>query len=93
MYQVKYTSKFKKDIKRVEKSGRKKSDITEIKRIIETLAIPEVLPEKNRDHELTGNYKDYRECHIFPDLLLIYCYYEEDNELTLYRIGSHSELF
>jgi mRNA interferase YafQ len=93
VYNLKYSSKFKKEIKRIEKSGRKKSDIAEIKRIIYQLAIPEILPDKNKDHELTGNYKNYRECHIFPNLLLVYRYYEEDNDLMLYRIGSHSELF
>lgn len=50
------------------------------------------LPEKNRDHDLTGNWVDYRECHLKPDLLLIYK--KVDSEvLRLARLGSHSELF
>lgn len=93
MYTIKTSTQFKKDIKRIEKSGRKKSDLSKIKVVIGQLAIPAVLPEKNRDHALTGNYNSYRECHIMPDLLLVYSQDEETQELFLYRIGSHSELF
>ncbi|MBS9775019.1 MAG: type II toxin-antitoxin system YafQ family toxin [Tenacibaculum sp.] len=49
------------------------------------------LPAKYRDHALKGNYAMFRECHIKPDLLLIY--YVEDNVLKLVRLASHSELF
>lgn len=52
----------------------------------------ETLPEKYRDHSLTGNWSGYRECHIKPDLLLIYKKSDE-NTLRLARLGSHSELF
>lgn len=93
MYNLQYSTKFKKDMKRLERSGIKKTYIDELKRVIWVLAIPEILPAKNKDHELTGQYKDYRECHVFPDLLLVYRYYEKDNDLILYRVGSHSELF
>ncbi|MGZ3732385.1 MAG: type II toxin-antitoxin system YafQ family toxin, partial [Parachlamydiaceae bacterium] len=51
------------------------------------------LPEKNRDHDLVGNYKGHRECHITPDILLIYKKDFTTNFLSLERIGSHSELF
>lgn len=51
----------------------------------------EPMAEKYRDHQLTGNLKDYRECHIKPDLLLLY--WVEDNEVKLTRLGTHSELF
>lgn len=51
----------------------------------------EVLPPKYKDHELIGNYKGFRECHIKPDLLLIYK--KTDDYLQLARLGSHSELF
>lgn len=51
----------------------------------------EPMAEKYRDHQLTGNLKDYRECHIKPDLLLLY--WVEDNEVKLARLGTHSELF
>lgn len=93
MYQIKLSNKFKKDLKKIKKSGHKKKDLDEIAKIINILAIPETLPEKNKDHSLSGNFREYRECHIFPDLLLIYRYSEEHNAMLLYRIGSHSELF
>ena len=80
-------------MKRIQKSGRKKNDFSAVKSVIDTLAIPEILPQKNKDHILTGNYDGFRECHILPDLLLIYNYDEQEKILYLYRIGSHSELF
>lgn len=52
----------------------------------------EILPEKYRDHSLTGDWFGYRECHVKPDLLLIYKQSDE-NTLRLARLGSHSELF
>ena len=75
MYNIRPTTKFQKDLKRVKKRGF------------------EPLPEKNRDHQLSGDYAGCRECHITPDWLLIY---EVDgDELILYltRTGSHSDLF
>ena len=89
-YTVKPTTKFPKDLKRAQKRG---YDTSLLSDIIKKLANGEVLPAKNRDHELSGNYKGCRECHITPDWLLIY---EIDNgELYLYltRTGSHSDLF
>lgn len=80
-------------MKRIQKSGRKKSDMTKTKWVIEQLALPAILPKKNRDHALSSNFIIYRECHILPDLLLIYLQDEAAQELFLYRIGSHSELF
>lgn len=62
-----------------------------LQQIIDTLRIPETLPPKNKDHNLCGNYNGYKECHIDPDWLLIYCY--EDNELLLQRTGTHADLF
>lgn len=59
--------------------------------VINVLAIPDVLPEKNKDHNLTGNYANKREGHILPDWLLVYRV--EGNELMLYRTGTHSDLF
>ena len=52
----------------------------------------ETLEEKYKDHALTGNWKDHRDCHIKPDLVLIYRIEEDDNILRLTRLGSHSEL-
>ncbi len=90
IYTVKPTTKFQKDLKRIVKRG---YDISLLTEIIKKLANGETLPEKNRDHNLSGDYSGCRECHITPDWLLVY---EIDNgELILYltRTGSHSDLF
>ena len=59
--------------------------------VIDTLRIPEALPQKHRDHRLSGKYADYKECHISPDWLLIYKIH--DDELWLSRTGTHADLF
>ena len=89
-YIVKPTTQFKKDYKLAVKRGLK---IDLLKDIIAALAMGEELPEKNRDHALTGNWVGHRECHILPDWLLIYRIEEEVLVLTLARTGSHSDLF
>lgn len=89
-YAVRPTTKFQKDLKRIQKRGYNISLLTDI---IKMLANGEQLPQKNLDHNLSGDYFGCRECHITPDWLLIY---EIDNgELILYltRTGSHSDLF
>lgn len=88
MLDVRYSTKFKKDFRACMKRGYK---IALLQQVIDTLRIPDVLPPKNRDHNLSGNYSGYRECHIEPDQLLIY--QQENNELLLYRTGTHSDLF
>lgn len=88
MLDVRYSTKFKKDFKTCVKRGYK---MPLLQQVIDILRIPDVLPPKNRDHNLSGNYSRYRECHIEPDWLLIY--QQEDNELLLYRTGTHSDLF
>ncbi len=60
-------------------------------KVLDLLSRDEPLPQKNRDHSLTNDWKNYRECHIKPDWLLIYKKY--DDILLLARMGSHSELF
>lgn len=89
-YIIKPTSKFQKDLKRVQKRG---YDIKLLKEIIEKLSNGESLPPKNRDHNLSGNYGNCRECHITPDWLLIYEVYEDELYLYLTRTGTHSDLF
>lgn len=69
MLQVSFVGKFKKDYKLCQKRG---YNITLLQTAIDILAIPQPLPQKNKDHSLTGNYAGYRECHILPDWLLIY---------------------
>lgn len=88
MLDVRYSTKFKKDFKACVKRGYK---IPLLQQAIDILRIPDVLPAKNRDHSLSGNYSGYRECHIEPDWLLIYR--QEEDELFLYRTGTHSDLF
>lgn len=89
-YEVKFTSQFKKDLKLAKKQGK---DLEKLFEIIEKLANGEALEAKYRDHDLTGDYKGCRECHIEPDWLLIYEILEDVIVLLLYRVGSHSELF
>ena len=89
-YIVKYTTSFKKDYKRSIKRGLK---IEMLEDVVALLAMGEPLPENNNDHELTGNWTGYRECHILPDWLLIYCIDNNVLVLTLSRTGSHSDLF
>ena len=89
-YTVKTTSQFKKDFKLAMKRGLN-IDLLEI--VIATRALGEPLPDKNKDHALTGNWIGHRECHILPDWLLIYRIEEEVLILTLARSGTHSDLF
>jgi len=89
-YEVRFTTQFKKDLKLAKKQGK---DIDRLFAVIEKLANGEVLEDKYRDHDLSGNYKGCRECHVEPDWRLIY---EIDNGvlvLMLYRVGRHSDLF
>jgi mRNA interferase YafQ len=86
------TSRFKRDFKRV-RAGRYGKGLDQI--LIDVLALllaDAVLPVRYQDHALTGEYADCRECHLKPDLLLIYRRLEGD-VLELTRLGSHSELF
>lgn len=64
-----------------------------LERVVELLAAGETLPEKNKDHALTGNWVGHRECHILPDWLLVYRVEDDVLVLTLTRTGSHSDLF
>ncbi len=90
MYRIVPTTQFRRDVRQAVKQNK---DINELNRVVDMLAAGETLPEKYRDHLLTGNWRNHRECHIAPDWLLIY---KIDNNiliLTLARTGSHSELF
>lgn len=90
MLKVQYTSKFKKDYKLIKK---RKYDIQKLKDVISVLCNCECLPQKFKDHELSGDYKGFRECHIEPDWLLIYKISDDTLILTLTRTGTHSDLF
>lgn len=86
---LKRTTRFKKDYKREKKTH---ADLDEfLSPVIRFLSEGKALPEKLEDHPLSGEWKDHRDCHIKPDLILIYSV--DDDTVTLTRLGSHSELF
>lgn len=82
------TKQFKKDFKKALRQGK---DVEKLKAIMARLASQENLEVKYRDHKLTGNFKDRRECHIEPDWLLIYKV--EGDKIIFETTGSHSDLF
>lgn len=91
MREISYTRRFKRDYKR-EKSGRHcKSLDAALMAVVNLLAADEPLPRRNFDHALTGEWSDHRDCHIRPDLVLIYRKPDAET-LELVRLGSHSEL-
>lgn len=97
MREIIRTSEFKRQLKLAKKRGK---DLQKLVDIVEKLQKDEVLPEHNKDHNLTGNFVDFRECHIEPDWLLIYKkdnIRDEDNQeievLKLELTGTHSDLF
>ena len=91
-YEVDSLTGFQKDLKKIIKQGK---DIDKLKKVVYILANGEPLPKKYRDHKLKDDkyFKDCRECHIEPDWLLIYKYYENKLILMLINTGSHSDLF
>ena len=89
-YEVKFTNQCKKDVKLAKKQNKKLDKLFEV---IGILAEGGELDAKYRDHDLSGNYKGTRECHIEPDWLLIYEIRDAVLVLMLYRLGTHSELF
>ena len=89
MLEIIYSSQFKKDFKKA-----RKLPLPDLKTIFEVISILELgatLDAKYKDHELSGNWSSFRECHIKPDLLLIYK--RNVSELQLARLGTHSDLF
>ncbi len=89
-YNVKVTSKFKRDLKIAIKRG---CNMKLMDYVVDNLATGNSLDPKFKDHALTGNYNGYRKCHITPDWLLIYKINNNDLILYLTRTGSHSDLF
>ncbi len=89
MIDIIYSTQFKKDFKKARKLPL--PDLKIIFEVISTLEQEIALDAKYKDHELSGNWSKFRECHIKPDLLLIYK--TTEIELQLARLGSHSELF
>ncbi len=89
-YQIFPSCQFKKDLKLAKRRG---YPVVLLRDVIAKLAEDEPLPPKYRDHELSGNFKGCRECHVMPDWLLIYEKQDEKLFLYLNRTGTHSDLF
>ena len=87
---IEWTTRFKKDYRLAKKRGLK---ISKLNDVIDIIRKGETLSEKYQDHSLSGEYEGFRECHIQPDWLLIYTIVESKLILTLFRTGTHSDLF
>jgi mRNA interferase YafQ len=93
MRTIERSSAFKRDYKRVKATPRHSKDVDSlVSAAVALLLVDQALPESSRDHALSGDWAGYRECHIKPDLLLVYRKADTDT-LRLARLGSHSELF
>lgn len=90
MLTIRYEKSFKKDYRRIKKRG---YDLFLMEKVIELLVREKSLPEKYKDHWLTGDYVGFRECHITPDWLLVYQIKDDELILVLSRTGTHSDLF
>jgi len=88
MRTLRTTGQFERDLKRAVRRGK---DVEKLWAIVDALVHGESLPPRHRAHRLAGEWRDHGECHIEPDWLLIWR--ETDMELTLVRLGSHSDLF
>ena len=86
---IDYTTKFRRDVKRETRTD--PGDEQLLRDVIAALCAGQELPPRMKDHPLHGDWKDHRDCHLKPDLVLIYKIDEAD--VTLARLGSHSELF
>ncbi len=84
------SNRFLKDLRLAKKRG---LDLSSLEEVVNKLANQEKLDEKYHDHPLSGDFSDFRECHIKPDWLLVYTIDDEELELFLFRTGSHSDLF
>ena len=90
MLDLKFTSQFKKDMRRLRRQG---ASIEKIDAVIKTLREEEPLPERMHDHALAGNYRGHRECHVEPDWLLIYRFFAVSVCWPAVLPGAHSDLF
>lgn len=90
LLKIRFSAKFRKDVKLAQKRG---LPIEKLKAVVEALCREEKLAPKHRDHALTGEWRDFRECHIQPDWLLIYRIEHEELTLIAQRTGTHSDLF
>jgi len=91
MRRIEPTGQFKRDYKREAKGQHRVTLDADLKPVLQSLAADQPLESRYRDHALTGEWKDHRDCHVKPDLVLIYQKPDAES-LRLVRIGSHSEL-
>ncbi len=91
MRTIRRTGIFKRDYKREKKGRHRKTLNDDLLKVVAMLANDEPLAERHHDHPLVGEWRDHRDCHIKPDLVLIYRKTDE-NTLDLVRLGSHSAL-
>jgi mRNA interferase YafQ len=91
MRRIERTRQFQRDYKRELKGAHRASVVSDFMSLVAALANDQPLAEKHRDHALSGDWNDYRDCHLKPDLVLIYRKPDEA-VLQLVRLGSHSEL-
>ncbi len=90
MLNIVSSNRFKKDLKLAIRRGYK---IELLEAVVNSLAAGEILDPKYKDHELSGDLKGFRECHITPDWLLVYQVVKNELVLYLFRTGTHSDLF
>jgi mRNA interferase YafQ len=94
MRKINWASQFKRDYRKLQASPRYRNDIALVlPAVLDALVDDRALDAKHKDHALTGEMAGFRECHLRPDLLLVYEKTEDPPSLNLMRIGSHSELF
>ncbi len=91
MRRIERVGRFKRDYKRERKGRHRETLRADLAAIVRLLAADAPLEARHRDHALTGNWQDHRDCHVKPDLVLIYRKPDEET-LQLVRLGSHSEL-
>jgi mRNA interferase YafQ len=91
MRRIERTNRFKRDYKREAKGPHRLTLKNAFTEVLTILANDQVLAEKYRDHALTGDWAEHRDCHVKPDLVLVY-QKPDDTVLRLVRLGSHSEL-
>ena len=89
MYQIEFTNEMKRNVKLMRRRGK---DLRKLTEVLDILARGEQLPARNKDHQLTGNLRDFRECHIEPDWLLIYQVHDDILVLTATATGTHAGL-
>ena len=90
MLKIVFSNQFKKDIKLAKKRG---LNLDLLNNVVNKLAKGDKLPAKNKDHNLSHEFKGFKECHIEPDWLLIYKIEDKNLILLLFRTGTHSDLF